>query len=342
MPSLSEAFLRDSVPSSGDVIEPLIIDAGEIEISAYEFSGGPLHITPLVRCGDVIVVPEPGALLPAARHRILSSAYEQGFLEQVSTAYHEAVFSNILRHLEYWRFPIAPVDLPEMATDSSLGTCFSEGVFVLDADKALYVQLLTDPLKDFSPDSAFGYWRSESLSDDLEARQLRIVELLKAEESSPDRILILTIVAGIGRFFVLGFKGELLPDSLRLLMIASEFVCGTMLDAGDQLALWKFARSSETARRKVNIIAVSFLDEYQLYRSQEHSFYVSDQRLPTRIFIVPGMGWDLIKEAHERFDSHGISSFNAKCDARGFEDTVLVDLPDLWANSARYFDVPVS
>ena len=288
-----------------DILEPLIVESGGVDFAHYSFDEGPIHSKPLVRCGDVIIVPEPSALLVAPRHRILCMAEEDAILQQVADTYREAVWDHVQQLLgRYWRYEPANINLPGSAVP-----IVKEAIFVLDADKALYVQLVTDPLDDFSPESVFGTWNANSINKTISNRQNEVVSYLTQQASHPDKILILTVTAGLGRYAVLGLSEP--PDvSLVLLMKVADLTAITFVDAADPLALWKFARSAQIVRRKVEIVTTDLMDEYELYRARNCSYYVSDERLPTMIVIAPGMGSKLRVDAYHEFDLHGISSFH--------------------------------
>lgn len=63
------------------------------------------------------------------------------------------------------------------------------------------------------------------------------------------------------------------------------------------LELWRDALSLAALRDTTHVQSTHPLDEYSMYATHGHSFYMSDGRRPTGIFIVPGMGLDQRQES---------------------------------------------
>ena len=83
-----------------------------------------------------------------------------------------------------------------------------------------------------------------------------------------------------------------------------------LLDAGDPLCLWKFARAHHQIRDTVRVISTDLLDEYEMYRSSQHSYYFADDKPPNLMWIVPGGGFKLRSPVIETMDPHGVPSFH--------------------------------
>ena len=285
-------------------IEPLCIDLGGVDWTTYSFEFGQLHHSPFVRTGDEYIVPVPSLLLTALRHRILCIAQQHGVLADLVEAYRSLIWNEIEELLDYWESQPIPVDLPE-----PVPSAFTEGVLSLDSDKALYVQLATDDLNDFVGGYEPSQWNANDLVKELDERAAEVVRHLSARKPAPDRILILTILQPVGRFFVGGF-GDPPDNSLRLAMSASDLRTMTLVDTGDPLGLWKYARADHQIRQSVRVIATDVLDEYEIYRTSQHSYYFSDNRQPNLIWVAPGYGLEMRKRVAERLDPHGAPSFH--------------------------------
>jgi hypothetical protein len=253
-------------------IDPLSVAIGSVDWTTYSFEFGQLHHTPFVKAGDRYIVPVPSLLLVALRHRILCIAQSYGVLSELVESYRGLVWTEVeelLGHLNSHQIPIKLPD-PEPAN-------FMEGLFTLDSDKALYVQLATDGLGDFTGDYEPSLWDVKDLSQELEVRAGELVRHLSKRTPSPDGVLILTILQPVGRAFAAGF-GDPPGNSLWLAMSASDLRTIILVEASDRLVLWKYARAHHHIRDTVRVIATDVLDEYEMYRVSQHSYYFSDKR----------------------------------------------------------------
>lgn len=286
-------------------IDPLSIDAGSVDLTKYSFEFGQLHYTPLVKVGDKYIVPIPSLLLVALRHRILCIALSYDVLSELVESYQESVRTEVKELLGYLDSNQIPIKLPEPQP-----TNFVEGVFTLDSDKALYVQLATDSLSDFTGEYEPSQWDVKNLNEELDERAKEVTKYLLAQNPGPSRILILIVLQPIGRFFVAGFNDP--PEnSLRLTMSASDLRTITLVEAADSLVLWKYAWAHCRIRDTTRVMAVDVLDEYEMYRASQHSYYFSDKRRPNLLVIAPGDGLEMRKKVIEQLDPHGVPSFHA-------------------------------
>jgi hypothetical protein len=286
-------------------IDPLSVAIGSVDWTTYSFEFGQLHHTPFVKAGDRYIVPVPSLLLVALRHRILCIAQSYGVLSELVESYRGLVWTEVeelLGHLDSHQIPIK---LPDPAP-----TNFMEGLFTLDSDKALYVQLATDGLSDFAGGYEPSQWDVKDLNKELEGRAGEIVRHLSKRTPSPERVLILTILQPIGRAFVAGF-GDPPGNSLWLAMSASDLRTIILVEASDPLVLWKYARAHHHIRDTVRVIAADVLDEYEMYRVSQHSYYFSDKRQPDWLAIAPGDGLEMRKKVVEELGPHGVPSFHA-------------------------------
>ncbi|MEX0761242.1 MAG: hypothetical protein WD333_02205 [Dehalococcoidia bacterium] len=288
--------------SGGDPLPPFVTECGSFDLSGFSSESGALHSAPIVKCGDQFTVPVPSSLLPALRHRILCLAQDRGVLSQLSEAFRDAVWDHVLVLLDRWGNRAIPLKLPDPSP-----TRFVEQICGLDSDKALYVQLATDDLVDFDPERVFGSWNSTGLAEEMQARANAVAEQLLGMSNGPTSVLILTLTQQLGRFSVFGFS-EPQPGARLLAMGVSDLDTMAALDSGDPLALWKFAQASHAIRQRTGIFSQGLLDEYQLYRSRQHSYYWYDERLPEMIMIAVGTALAARMDAARLRDSHGVSS----------------------------------
>jgi hypothetical protein len=285
-------------------IDPLSVTIGSVDWTTYSFEFGQLHHKPFVKAGDKYIVPVPSLLLVALRHRILCVAQSHGFLPELVKSYQGVVWEEAKELLGYLDSHQIHLKLPEPGPAD-----FMEGLFTLDSDKALYVQLATDNLGDFAGEYEPSRWDVEDLNKELEERTRKIIKYLSKKSPGPDRVLILSILQHIGRAFAAGF-GDPPGDSLWLAMSASDLRTIILVEAADSLLLWKYARAHHRIRETVHVVAADVLDEYEMYRASQHSYYFSDNRQPDLIVIAPGDGLEMRKKVVEELDPHGIPSYH--------------------------------
>ena len=282
------------------IIEPLTVDIGSVEWDAYSFDFGVLDHTPFVRAGDNYVVPNASGVISGLRHRVLCIARDYNVLEDLTKTYHLVVQREVTRLLGYWRWFPANLPLPQPSQDA-----FSEAVFSLDSDKIVYVQLVTDNVKDLHGQYDPSGWDTTQTNKDMELRNADVLQHFADLGFGKDRVLTLCLVESLGRSYVVGYDSPH-DDSLLMVMSVNALKAITLLDPDDQLTLWKFARSRRQIRETAHVIALSPLDEYACYRSNDHSYYMSDDRRPNLINVVSGQGFDIRRRVAERFDFHGV------------------------------------
>jgi len=290
-----------------NVLEPLVVDTGVISVGDYEIGNTPLHARPLVRINSNIVVAQPGILLAALRHHIVKLAIENGHKEEVVRRYRAAVGDSIEEALSY--FKLEPIKLPVApATDKDP---FVDRLFILDTDKALYVQLIVDDLSDYATQEVFGLWQNEGIVPVLEKRQRDIEASLFSKTPAPNEALVLVLLQGVGRQAVFGFDEPLAPfRSHRLIMNAGALETIALAEGGDPLALLKYARSQDRVCESTSVLSTNPLDEFQMYRRGDYSYYISDEARPTHLWVVPGFAGEIRREVARTRDRHGASSYN--------------------------------
>lgn len=292
---------------SPDILEPLTVDAGAISAGDYNIGNSPLNARPIVRIGDTLVVAQPGVLLAALRHGILSIAIEGGFAREITQRYRLAVWDSMVQALDYLRlYQVKVAGRPLTQADP-----FLDGLFVLDTDKALYVQLMTDDLRGYSHKEVFSTWSNNETASILERRQKEVEKSVFSKTPAPKEVLVLVLIQGFGRPAVFSFADTIDPyRSLRLFMSAGDLDTIALTEGGDPLVLLKYARAQNRTRQTTSIMTSSQLDEFQLYRSRDYSYYISDETRPNSITIVPGFAGDIRREVSHKRDRHGAPAYN--------------------------------
>lgn len=288
-------------------IDPLALDCGAFNIDRFQIAGETLSRQPLVHAGNTIIVAEPGSLLPALRHRLVRLALEHGVHGELADRFGRAVWRDVLRSLKFLGHDPVDFELP----DAPELTCFHEGLFVLDRDKALYAALVTDDLHGYG-DEVFGGWQPQSLAEKLEKRSQLVEEGIFTAPSTPNEMMVLFLIETMGRWHVTGFGSPPPPmESPRLILSACDLRTIAELEGGNPLLLWKYAVASERARDRMEVRPLSQLDEFHLYRTRGYSYYMSDERLPNLLVIGPGGDGELRRKAQRQRDWHGVASFES-------------------------------
>ena len=294
------AHILQSEQDLHQTLAPLAISDGTTVWEGYSVRFGELHHRPFVKIQEEYVVPIPSALLNALRHRMLCIAREHDVVEDLLAAYTELLQAEIETTLRYQHMHHIPFALPYPSP-----TEFSEGIFSLDADKVVYLQLVVDRLDGFVGLYEPATWDIAPIGQRLWRRNVQIVEHFQGLSK---RVLTLTVVQSVGRIIALGFNKP--PgDSLHLALSASDLQALVLSDNTDVLSLWKFARDYHAIRNKTQVLAMDLLDEYALYSARGHSYYFFDDRLPALLYVQVGEGLSVRKAVSDRLDPHGVSSF---------------------------------
>lgn len=298
---LERVLLKRSINPAA--LNCLITKLGETSLDSYQLHESPLLERPIVEGGDFYVVALPTRLLTALRHALVNLTIDAGLRDDVVARYTQSVWGTVLESLLCLN--IEPVtnqdqDLPPVPNTT-------EGLFKLDTDKALFVILATDPLREYDAEQAFGTWRLGDLQTTIEASVDSTLQRLFKLPIPPNDILILEVIQGIGRSYAVTIRCS---QSLPLLHLsAADLQAIAHIEAGDSLVLWKYAHASERIRRVAHINRISDLDEFHLYRNNKHSYYLSDEEKYNSITILPGYAGLLREELRHSRDWHWVRSF---------------------------------
>ena len=288
----------------GETIDPLSIDVGEVDWDKYSFEHGDLHHKPFVRIDDKYVVSNPSGLMAALIHRIFNLAYQHGNMHELVDAYRMVIWSEIEELLSFSgsHKSSTPLPYPEPTT-------FLEGLFALDADKVIYVQLATDDRADFVGQYEPAQWDVNELQQQLGQRLEEVVKHLKKAGGPTDHILTLTVLESTGRPCVVHLPNPTF-DYLQLLLPGISFKAMSLADGRNPLWLWKFASARKKIHKKTEIWAFDILDEYAIDRRRQ-TYYLSDEALPDLIQIAPGEGLSVRETISNRFDPHGVPAYES-------------------------------
>jgi len=317
-----------------NALHPLIAGFGDIEAGKFDLGNGPLHVKPLIALDNKIVVSEPGVLLASLRHHLILEAIKQNLCKELAKQYRLAVWDNVIEMLDYMGIQLRQF-VPSNHDDPHLA-----GLFLLDRDKALYVQLITDDLSDYQSDKVFGYWEGQRFCDPLHELSADIEKTLFSQQYPPNEIMDLVLLQSLGRAASLAFKDRSVPHGkVWLYMSASELETIALAEGGDPLVLLKYARARERMREKTEIFSFEQLNEFQFYRKYKHSYYMSDGKLPTHLMITPGFAGEIVKEVAHLRDRHGAPAYEygyvAEVTCRYSEDIpIYIPINDIGARAA--------
>lgn len=300
---------------STDALDPLTIVLGEATFDESDPNRSSLFSTPLVRAEEELILALPGQLLASVRHAVIEMAKSHDVVADVAERYEASVSQVVSDSLKLLGLTELDIALPDLSP-------FAVTTYLLDRDKCLCIYLATDDLSDYPSDDVFGTWdmsRWESAFDD---RVRAVEEAIFLSGPGPNEILHILVVQTLGRQSFIGFGGPLEPTrQVRHLVPASDLEIIARIEHGDPLALYKFARSADRVREHTGIVATSVLDEFNLYRENAYSYYVSDSARPTVIMCAPGNGLNLRFKAHDELDLHGVQHHSGS----GIAEVALVN-----------------
>lgn len=286
------------------VLDNFIINFGDANINDYTSDNHILHHKPFLRYGDKIIVTMPCNLLGTLRHSIISLAIEHGFSNELNSKFQETLWNTTIRCLSM-------MNIKEVSTQIRLSGYegepnYKEGLFSIDSDKVMYVQLHTDNFSDYDANVVYG--KKEILKGEFEKRAIELKSHILEKHKGLNTVFFLLILQPAGRAMALGINQ--LADEIHLMMSLNDLEVVSLLEGGDSLLLYKFARAKK--RLESEIYSWGFLDTYSLYKLKDKSFYFSDDVQPTMYHIPVGEGRDVIEEMHRKVRPHGVPISNGK------------------------------
>jgi hypothetical protein len=299
--TLREAVTFDG-PALSAMVRPrelVLLDHLSVQPGAHVLTteAGPdeeMILTPLLADGGTRIVANPGELATALRHRLLVLAAEHDCRPQVARLIRECVLQEATEILmNCGATPLQP------ATSADNDPQIGRRRFTFADDKYLDLTVITDDLSDYDAQDPYGYWEAA----DLVSRLQDLIDVQGEATEDGTRCLRLVINHGLGRTSAFGLRkssypGPLLATTVDALRVMAE------LDGTDPLFLWRFAQAEEKLRAETVVHSFITLDNYGMYRDHEYSFYLSDERKPTAVFVNTDFGQALRVEAYRRLDPH--------------------------------------
>ncbi len=298
-PDRMENLFRDEGLGSSD-LKAFVVELGSLNDGEVQADENPVILRPLVRVGDTIVVISPGSILHAIRHLILRLADEHGLLESIAKRFRDIQWRFVRDNMRLLSLESLDCDPPP----GSVGPPVEEGLFMIDSDKAAFVQLLADNLKDFDREQPSGIWDHGDLGKKAQDRAYAIVEWLTGSGHSYCRsVLVIYVLGSIGRDIVFGVSGEA-ANSRTLVVNAQDLEVITQLRECDNLTLCKFVEADTRLREQCEVLCFDFLDLYAVYKAHQDSFYLSDDPTPPVVLVPVGEARALRIKAARKADVH--------------------------------------
>lgn len=295
-------------PGGNSVWEPLTCPVGSFGLSSFAEDSGPLLLTPIIQAGSSFVVSCPEALLSALNHHIVRIAIENGKDKWLAAAYRNAVTASVQKSL--LMLDCMPLDWDPTNADVVPGT--NECLVACDTDKLIFAIVATDDLEHFDVASVVGSLHDQQhLASSLVDRFGKVESLLYRNMPWVNGLLCVFIYEGVGQTHAMGF-GSVGSACLFKIFPASDFETLAILEAGDPLSLWRFARDSARIRETTFIQSAGVLDEFGLYRSRQYGYYVDDQHRPNFIGVIPDFSATLRREVVSQRDWHPVPHWGGK------------------------------
>jgi len=294
---------------TADIIEMFILDIGSAASDVYDPNRNPLLSRPLVRSGDDVVVPLPSALAVALRHAIISLAIEANLVDELSSRFRDYICKSVIDSFHVLRVYESTVSPRLPANDKIV-----EKIFRFDTDKLMHVMILSDDLCGYDITRVDSRWHIDKDIAVVRKRQQQAESALLSLHGC-NEVFMLFVFQPIGRYVAVALKHNLRFGSQTLICKASELDIISHVEYGNPLLLWKYACAQHKLRLSAQVMSFGQLDEFQVFRSNGHSYYFSDDQPPTGVSFAPGNASALIDEDLLATDRHAASSYHLKVGA---------------------------
>jgi hypothetical protein len=269
------------------------------DTSDIEELRGQVKNAPLVRMDAMTIVLAPGALLAAARNRVVALAQHNGCVRELAEEYRRAVQAVAERSLRLLGGVVLDVGLPQTRVP------VRESVVALDSELLCHVMVVTDDLADYDPREAEAVWQHPRLGHQLARRMRGVRSRLRSQTDQSLKVLHLVVHDSLGRASFFLFGSEVSGEGTSFVALRStELEVLSRLDNFDALGLWKFARADDRLRRSVRVQAFNTLDIFYIYWQRRRSFYINDKKRPNALLLDPATARPLRLDDARRFDPH--------------------------------------
>jgi len=188
-----------------------------------------------------------------------------------------------------YSFPEIPENLPIL-----------EGLFRIDSNKLVYVQLISDTTENYDELNPKGNWELNDTSKEINKRDFQIIRNLKGDFNSYE-FFILKIFGHIGRGSRLAYNFD---ENTRTLLISAENLKIISLSGKcERLTLWKYVKAYADAFNYYYYVTDSFLDLFALY--EERGTLILEPLIIPKVFPIPtGYGKKIRMDTKRINDDH--------------------------------------
>jgi len=284
--------MRDATGTTDlSVIEPLIVPASLAAFTTEQIMEGVPSRWPIRRYGDTLVLAEPFSLALALRHHLILAALTEVGPDALSEVYGVVVEEDARDALDH----LGGRATDRVVTARTADTRWTE--FSLHIDNGLQLRCLVvgDGFTGVRAENPYATWdRNDTLTD--------AHDYLESEaDDTDDEILGLIVGAPAGGTAFLGTQ-HAEHTNLRVQVLGlRDLATICFLESGDPLALWKWARATDSITGRV--MSWSELDLYSVYRSRERS--LATFAGATLVTVAPNSGADMRIEYKTIRDLHG-------------------------------------
>ena len=245
-----------------DALELITLHLPVEDIDAYNDFESPLHHKPVIKTVNGYLIASPANLSLALIQLIKNTAENFSCTNELHDAYHAFIWNETGLNLQ--RLGFAQMDIPELPV-STLGNMRS--VYArFDTDKIALIQYL--PVSQAKSGSDLKKLREE--------REALFQSISALEQYKDFQFLDVTIISAMGNEVMAPLLGTSLSESV--LISTYEFDIFARFKKSSAIDLWKYSRARKTqVPEPFMFSALSFLDEYSIYKDHEDSFYLSDE-----------------------------------------------------------------
>jgi hypothetical protein len=270
----------------------------------FSFEDSLLLLTPIIQFGNAFVICCPEALIACLNHHIVAMATQNGARDVLVDHYANAVTNSVETSMRYMDIRPSQVRIPGSPIAGS-----RELVFRCDSDKAIYATVVPDQLRDFLSELASGGDENPGDLASQLSRRIKEVEEHLYRKPGLNGLLCLFVHAGVGRGLILGLDSLTIAATFQVFP-ANELETFALLNGGNSLGLWRFAREANRLRDEgVEVISWSPLDEFGVYRSRRSSFYLSDREVPNVLTVGAEFSGSLRRETVNVRDWHAVPHY---------------------------------
>jgi hypothetical protein len=293
----SKSALEKMAVKSGSTLGDLswlFSNIGEVDVNSFDFEGGQLFASPILKIEENFVVTDSSSLLNGFRKRVKQRLIVEKLLGKFSKSYYRTMWDSVIKNLEgmgikrvYWLPEKFHNDIPVI-----------DGVFSFDSNKALIVFLINDSFQE--PEKNFIRINCNSLNGRINA----LLEELSPLKTPSNEFMCLYLYSMFDR--AIKFDIEKPSSELKVLTLPVDSLeIISILEGGKNLFLYKYALARDRITRCSEIISDP-LSEYGYFRNKGYSYYSSDEFIPELLTLNDDFALSTRLEALKKIDLHSV------------------------------------